>query len=123
MSNLMNKTILVIEKDEALQELVSLILGNQGFTVKVIKPSADTLKTIRQVQPCAIILDIIRVTEEGTKLCRVLKETQDLRDIPLIVLSTHPNANVVKDICADEVLSKPFDIDELVAAVEKQLMV
>lgn len=118
----MNKTILVIEKDEDLQELVSLILGNQGFTVKVIKPSADALRIIREVQPCAIILDIIRVTEEGTKLCRLLKETQDLHDIPLIVVSTHPKASAVKDICADEVLSKPFDIDELVAAVEKQLM-
>jgi DNA-binding response OmpR family regulator len=118
----MNKTILVIEKDEDLQELVSLILVNQGFTVKLIKPSPDALKTIQTVQPCAIILDIIQVTEEGTKLCRLIKETEGLQNIPIIVLSTHPKASTVKDVCADEVLSKPFDIDELVAAIEKQLM-
>lgn len=118
----MNRTILVIEQDENIQEIVAIILADQGFTVKLIKPSKGALKTIQEVKPCAILLDIIQVTEDGTELCRMIRETEELKQIPIIVLSTHPHAETVKDVCADEVVLKPFNIDELIAAVEKQLV-
>jgi DNA-binding response OmpR family regulator len=118
----MNRTILVIEKDESILELVTFILKGQGFTVISLESEQDAIQTIREVNPCAVILDIIRVTEEGTELCRQIRNAKDIQDIPIIVLSTHPKADIVKDICADEVVLKPFDIDEVVAAVEKHVV-
>lgn len=119
----MSRTIVVIEKDENILDIVSIVLTTQGFIVKGLKSEHGALQTILDVNPCAIILDIIKVTEDGTELCRLIRNNQTIKDIPIIVLSTHPDANSVKDICADEVLLKPFDIDELVAAVEKQSLV
>lgn len=119
----MSRTIVVIEKDENILDIVSIVLTTQGFTVKGLKSEHGALQTILEVNPCAIILDIIKVTDDGTELCRLIRNTKRIKDIPIIVLSTHPGADAVKDVCADEVLLKPFDIDELVAAVEKQVMI
>jgi DNA-binding response OmpR family regulator len=119
----MSRTIVVIEKDENILEIVSIVLTSQGFVVKGLKSEHDAVQTILDLNPCAIILDIIKVTEDGTELCRLIRNTEEIKDIPIIVLSTHPNAASVKDVCADEVVFKPFDIDELVAAVEKQAAV
>lgn len=88
----MNKTILVIENSEDLQELVSLILMMHGFNVKSLNPSQVTLSIIQELKPCAIILDIVRITEDGTLLCRSIKKDEQLKETPLIVLSTHPKS-------------------------------
>lgn len=118
----MKKTILVIENDESVLEVITIILAGQGFKVIALKSEIGALQTIIDVKPAAIILDIIAVTEAGTRLCRLIRETKLIKDIPVIVLSTHPRASQVKDICADDVVLKPFDIDELVAAVDRQLV-
>jgi DNA-binding response OmpR family regulator len=117
-----DRTILVIEKDVDIQELISIILTDQGFTVESMEYEQGALQRVLDLKPCAIILDIIQVTKEGTELCRLIRETKETMHIPIIVLSTHPKAATVKQICADEVVSKPFDIDELLAAVEKRVI-
>jgi DNA-binding response OmpR family regulator len=115
----MSRTILVSETDEDILEIVTFILANQGYNVKPLKSEEAALQTIVEVKPCAIILDVIRVSEEGTKLCREIKRTKGTMHIPVIVLSTQAKAKILKDSYADEVLLKPFDINEFIAAVEK----
>jgi PleD family two-component response regulator len=121
--SLMNRSVVVIEKDEHILELVSIVLTAQGFKVTGLRSEIGAIQVILDVQPCAIILDIIKVTEDGTELCRRVRTTAEIKDIPIIVLSTHPKAETVKNVCADEVLFKPFNIDELIAAVEKQVII
>ena len=52
---------------------------------------------------------------------RQIKEAEGTKHIPVIVLSTHPQIHKVKDVCADEIVEKPFDIDGLLEALEEQL--
>jgi DNA-binding response OmpR family regulator len=118
----MKKTILVVEKDEGILEIVNLILLDRGYVVKGLRSEKGAIEAILTARPCAIILDIVAVTTEGTELCRLIKEHPEIKHIPIIVLSTHPKAVEVKGICADDVISKPFDIDELIACVERQLV-
>ena len=66
-------------------------------------------------------MDILKITDEGTELCRKLKEEDGTSHIPVIVLSTHPQIQKVKDVCADEIVEKPFDIDGLLEVIEEQL--
>ena len=117
----MKGTIFVVEKDPSLLELLTLILEEKGLSVLTASPFEDPLSAILQARPDVIILDVIRVTEEGTALCVELKQQEATKDIPVVVLSTHPRAAQVKDVCADEVILKPFDIDELFEAVSQQL--
>jgi DNA-binding response OmpR family regulator len=114
----MNRTILVNETDNDILEIVTLILANQGFVVKPLMAEEAALTIIAEVKPCAILLDVIRVTEEGTRLCRQIRRNKGTMHIPIVVLSTQPKATALKDIYADEVLLKPFDVNNLIAVVE-----
>ena len=67
------------------------------------------------------LLDVVRVTVEGTELCRQIKAAEGTTHIPLIVLSTHPQIDKVKQVCADEIVKKPFDIDLLLAVLKDQI--
>lgn len=117
----MKKKILVIEKDEYVLDVVTLILEEEGYHVFTSLTENGMIDKIRLLKPDAILLDIVRPSIEGTELCRLIKKTEDIKDIPLIILSTHPQAMAVKELCADEVVPKPFDIGLLGRVIHKQL--
>lgn len=118
----MKKKILVLEKNKDIADLIYLILTDEGYTVDLLSPNDSVLDHIRKFHPDVILLDIISPTAEGTALCEEIKAAEDTSHIPVIVLSTHPKAAVTKEICADEVVDKPFDISNLVSVVGEQLM-
>ena len=119
----MNKRILVLERDRDILEIVTVILNERGCTVLPFQTEEGVYDKILELMPDAILLDIVKLSEFGTKLCRTLKEAEKTKNIPVIVLSTHPKAVEVKKICADEVLSKPFDLNKLVAVIEEHLLI
>lgn len=115
------KHVLVVENDRAILELIGIVLRDAGYEVSLSSNENDMLNNINRLQPDAIILDILKPSLEGTELCRLLKEADTTSHIPLIVLSTHPKIQKVKEICADEVIPKPFDIDGLLEVLAEQL--
>jgi DNA-binding response OmpR family regulator len=117
----MTKRILVLEKDEDILHIIGQILNDEGYDVKLLQTDRDFIVEVEFYQPHIILLDVIKITPEGTAICQDLKNSIDFNHIPVIVLSTAPKAEVVKEICADEVVKKPFDIDFLLRMVEKQL--
>ena len=118
---LTDKHILVVDNDRAILELIGIVLRDAGYSVSLSSNESEVLNLINRLQPDAIILDVFRPTHEGTELCRLLKEAESTANIPVIVLSTHPKIAKVKEICADEVLSKPFDIDGLLDVISEKL--
>ena len=117
----MKKRILVIENDRAILELIDIVLKDAGYEVYLSANEENLISMVNKLQPDAIILDILRPSLEGTELCRQLNETTTTSHIPVIVLSTHPEIQKVKEICADEVVTKPFDIDGLLEVLSAQL--
>ena len=117
----MKKRILVVENNLDILELISLVLGQAGYEVSAFINEKDIYDHVSEFQPDAILLDIIRPTIEGTELCRQIKEAEGTSHIPVIVLSTHPQIRKVKEVCADEVIEKPFDIDGLLEVLAEQL--
>lgn len=117
----MKKKLIIVERDEDILHIISIIFEERGYTVRAYRTEEGILPKIHDEQPDAVLLDIIRPTIEGTTLCRAIKETETTKHIPVIVLSTHLKIEQVREVCADDVLSKPFDIDELVNTVERQL--
>jgi DNA-binding response OmpR family regulator len=118
----MKKKILVVEKDRDILEIVSYILIERGYQVVSSQTEEGIFNKIMEFNPDAILLDVIKPSAEGTELCRAIKATENTKHIPVIVLSTHTRAAAIKEVCADEILSKPFDIDQLVDVLEKQLI-
>jgi two-component system phosphate regulon response regulator PhoB/two-component system alkaline phosphatase synthesis response regulator PhoP len=119
----MNKKILVIDRDPGVREVIAEILKEEGYVVTTLSTDEDVFEYILTFMPDAILLDVITPTDRGAELCEALKIAEHTKHIPLIVLSTHIKIpETIKDACADDVLSKPFDISELVNIVEKQLV-
>jgi DNA-binding response OmpR family regulator len=115
------KKILVVEKDPDIRHVIEYILKEQNYEVFIAHTETEILENIRQITPDAILLDIINTTAEGTALCNAIKANPEINHIPVIVLSTHVKIQSLKSVCADEVVSKPFDIDELISVIETQI--
>jgi DNA-binding response OmpR family regulator len=113
------KKVLVLEKNKDILELIAIILSDAGYQVDLISSEQEMFAHIKDFQPDLILLDVIQPTPEGTALCQSIKAAADTNHIPVIVLSTHPKAEVMKEICADEVVPKPFDISFLVSVIEE----
>ncbi|RAJ35491.1 response regulator transcription factor [Pedobacter cryoconitis] len=118
----MNKKILVLEKNRDILELINIVLTEEGYDVDLLSSEKEIFDHIRDFQPDIILLDVISPTEEGTALCKTIKAAEASSHIPVIVLSTHPKSEVVKEICADEVVAKPFDISFLLSTIEHYLI-
>lgn len=113
----------VVERDEAILDIVTTILEDQGYSVIKSRSEKGVIERIISEKPDIILLDIIKLTTEGTDLCNTIKKTKSIKNIPVIVLSTHPAIKSSKIECADDVISKPFDIIEIVRTVEGQLAI
>ncbi|WP_207532536.1 response regulator [Desertivirga arenae] len=118
----MKKRIFIIEKDDDILQVIEHLFREEGYEVFTANSEFGIFEKIRNRQPHAILLDVISTTPQGTELCRALKSEEGISQIPVIVLSTHVRADVMKGDCAEDVLSKPFDITKLVEIVEGQLM-
>jgi DNA-binding response OmpR family regulator len=117
----MKKKILVVDRDKDILEIITYVLTDRGYEVISSRTEDGMLSQILNINPDAVLLDIIKPSIEGTELCRAIKGNNATKNIPVIVLSTHQKAAAVKEICADEIVAKPFDISELVETLEKQL--
>ena len=118
----MKKKILVIEDDDDICQIISYVLIDGGFVTILCKTDHDIFDIIIINPPDIILLDVVRITEQGTELCKAIKAAESSRHIPVIVLSTHTKIDAVKEICADDVIAKPFDISLLLAVVKEQML-
>ncbi len=117
----MKKRILVVENNKDILDLISFVLDEAGYQVELYLSENNIFEKIKFFQPDAILLDIIQPTVEGTELCRQIKAAENTAHIPVIVLSTHTQIHKVKEVCADEIVEKPFDIDGLLEVLSQQL--
>jgi len=117
----MKKRVLIVENNKEILELLSAVLEDADYELSLSLNERGIFEHIVEFNPDAIILDIIKPTMEGTELCRQIKEAEGTKHIPVIVLSTHPQIEKVKDICADDIVEKPFDIDGLMSVLNEQL--
>lgn len=117
----MKKRILVVENDQDIRDILTTILTEEGYEIMTFKSTEINSENISSFKPDAILLDIIRPTDEGTELCKQIKSAKTTKHIPVIVMSTYSKADILEEICADKVIAKPFDIDVLVNTIQNKL--
>jgi DNA-binding response OmpR family regulator len=117
----MKKRILIVENDKHIRELLSIILEEEGYHAKALSTEEAIFDHIKEFQPDTILLDVMMHTAEGTELCRTIKAAESTKHIPVIALSTHIKIDSLKEICADEIVRKPFDIPKLLSVIEGEL--
>lgn len=113
------KKIFVVDDERSILEALEFMLIAEGYDVRTTSKGSDLLK-LNQNLPDVILLDLLLSGEDGRQICRKLKARDITRNIPIVMISAHPNASVsVKECGADDFLSKPFDIKDLLSVINK----
>jgi DNA-binding response OmpR family regulator len=116
------KTVLLVEDEPALRDLIALILQNMvGCRVVTAGDGAEALKSFSELRPQAVILDILLPYMNGLDLLRKLKDQGDLDGTGVIVISALGYPEVVRQAAAAgarDFLVKPFDPEILAERVK-----
>src|SRR4051812_19241072 len=110
--------ILVIDDDPDVLSTVVDILEYEGYEVERATNGAEGLKVLERIRPRLILLDMRMPVLNGWDFARVLKE-RNIK-LPILVMTAAQDARQwAKEIGAEGYISKPFDLPDLLAAVER----
>lgn len=117
----MKATILIIDDDRKLNELLKSFLGDFGYRVHAATHPDQGVKTLRQVSPDLVILDVMLPGMDGFEICRLIRQTSA---VPIIMLTARGELTdkvLGLELGADDYLPKPFEPRELVARIQSVL--
>lgn len=114
--------ILLAEDEQAIREGVADFLMSNGYIVDAVEDGALALEAVKKRQPDLVILDLGLPKISGESVCREIKK--DFPDVPVIILTAkNQSMDVIRgfDLGADDYVSKPFELDELMARIRARL--
>ena len=110
--------ILVVDDDPSILSTISEILGFEGYKVETATNGAEALRAVERTRPSLVLLDMRMPVLDGWGFADALKE-RGMR-LPILVMTAAQNAHRwAAVIGADGHVAKPFDIDDLLNAVER----
>jgi two-component system alkaline phosphatase synthesis response regulator PhoP len=119
-----SKKILVVDDEVDLVKTLRFSLETEGYTVLASYNGEDALNQARKQNPDLVLLDIMLPKLDGYKVCRLLKFDERYKHIPILMLSakTQEKDKIIgMETGADEYITKPFDMDELIGKIKAYL--
>ena len=117
--------IVVIEDDEVLADVLKRKLEQRGHTISMVDDGGQAIPEIRRVMPDLVLLDIYLPTENGLDILEKLNQDDELKKIPVIVISNsreEVEIKRIKELGAEDYLVKAnFAPDELLEKVDRFL--
>lgn len=114
----MKKNIYVVEDNDDIRELVSYLFESEGYVVRSFATATEFKTGIGNTLPDIFLLDIMLPDGNGMDICNDLKSSSASKNIPVVLMSANTNETYIgEESLADDFISKPFDIDELVKRV------
>ncbi|MBD2412878.1 PAS domain S-box protein [Nostoc calcicola FACHB-3891] len=111
------KTILVVDDDANIRELLRQQLENEGYNVREAKDGMDAIHQIKTARPDLILLDVMMPQINGFDVAAVLKNDPHTADIPIIILSIIENKERGYHIGIDRYLTKPINTEKLLGEI------
>ncbi len=119
------KSILCIEDEPEMIDLMRLILGRRGFSVKGAAGGIEGLRMIREERPDLVLLDLMMPDMDGWEVYQQMKADENTKNIPVIVVTAKAQSidkvlglHIAK---VDDYLAKPFSPQDLLSSVERVL--
>jgi DNA-binding response OmpR family regulator len=129
------QTVLIVDDEVEVGEVIRRVLERAGLKVLIANNASTGLETVSAAHPDIVITDVIMPRVHGVELIRILRERHpQIRVIAISgggsfgplsykpdAISTHAYLAAAREAGAEEVLTKPFDMDALLAAVRRLL--
>ncbi len=116
-----NPTVLVVEDEPALVETLQYSLSRQGYQVVIGNDGQAALELARKRKPDLIVLDVMLPKLDGFEVCRILRQEMNVPILMLTARTDEVDKIVGLEVGADDYLTKPFSMRELIARVKAQL--
>ncbi len=120
----MSRNILIVEDEESLLKLESILLTTKGYMVKGAVTGPAALESIAEDPPDLVLLDIMLPGLDGFEVCRRIKTNTETRHIPVILLTAKKTPEDVAkgaEVGADEYITKPFKSARIMETIESYL--
>src|SRR5438552_8862519 len=118
------KSVLVVEDESDISEVVSLILQFADFEVKTADDEQQAIEILGQFKPDAILTDLQMPRIDGLELIKHVRNDSQLRRVPIIAMTACCNEIVSEEalrLGATKIIFKPLDNDMLVALIKQHL--
>ena len=116
--------VMVIEDEEAIAMMLTYNLEKEGYKVEVISNGMHAVKEIERLKPSVILLDWMLPEISGVEICRIIRSKPEIKNIPVIMLTAKSQEDdIVKGLSsgADDYVTKPFSVPELMARVKTNM--
>ncbi len=113
-----NRPVLVVDDDPAIRSTVADILGLEGYAVATAENGEEALRLVETLRPSVVLLDMRMPVLDGWGFAREIHARGIT--VPILVMTAAPNARRwAAEIGAQSFIAKPFDLDDLLDAVQK----
>jgi len=120
----MNQLILVVEDDAIMQKMALKILRSRGFSCELAVTGREAVAKAAALHPGLILMDLSLPEMNGWEATRALKADPALAGIPVVAVTAHAmvgdKETAIAAGCA-ECVTKPYELDELIAVVERYI--
>lgn len=118
----MTKRIHVLEDDGDIRYIIEYLLKDEGYELQLSCSLSELKSKLRDSVPDLFIIDVMLPDGNGIEICDDLKNDIFTRHIPVIVMSANPRSKQMSSqACADDYISKPFDLDDVVRRINNLL--
>jgi two-component system response regulator MtrA len=117
----MSQRILVVEDDQAIAEIVGILLRAEGFEMSFCADGSQAVNAFRAVNPDLVLLDLMLPGRDGIDVCKAIRE---LSGIPIVMLTARSDTTDVVtglEAGADDYIVKPIKNEELIARIRARL--
>lgn len=114
--------ILVVDDDPTIRSVLEAVLEDEGFLPTLAVNGQEAVERAERDQPALILMDLMMPIMSGVDATRHLKSNASTADIPIIAMSAgFILREAIDELLADSIISKPFDLDALVASIHSTL--
>lgn len=121
--SIMKKQVLIIEDEPVIAEMISILLEVEGYDVISLADTGLARRKLHDKEVDLVMLDLGLKGEDGQSMCVYIKSQNDLKHIPVILVSANSELEKIKIECgADDHIAKPFELDHFIGKVRDYSM-
>jgi two-component system response regulator RegX3 len=114
-------TVLLVEDEESFVDALRVGLGREGFTIEVARDGVEALEAFGRVHPDIVLLDVMLPGLSGIDVCRTLRSRSQVPIVMVTAKSSEIDAVVGLEVGADDYVTKPYRLRELIARMRALL--